>query len=274
MTVLDERLLTENKVLRRNGDGDAMDLVVDTAHPFYFDHPLDHVPGLLLLEAAVQAAQARAAGPCFVSRIDAAFIKFALLSAPVRVTCRAAQSDSAQAFGVELFQDGRRRARVAVRLCACGGATFPHRHAAAAETRRPCDGAMINKRNPQNRLITTPESTAGGLTTMLLPPQPSCLMSDSRAAVHPLYLLEGFMQLERYRNNSTDNPARIRDILAGVSLHLAAPVLDRNQAIEIRGEADTGKPGARHTSRSARLFSNGRLIADCELRTAIARSPC
>lgn len=36
-------------------------LVLDTHHPVFFDHPLDHVPGMLLFIAAQQAAQ-RAAG--------------------------------------------------------------------------------------------------------------------------------------------------------------------------------------------------------------------
>jgi hypothetical protein len=35
-------------------------LRVDTAHPVFFDHPLDHIPGMLLLEAARQAALAHA----------------------------------------------------------------------------------------------------------------------------------------------------------------------------------------------------------------------
>jgi hypothetical protein len=33
-------------------------LRVDTAHPVFFDHPLDHVPGMLLLEAARQTVRA------------------------------------------------------------------------------------------------------------------------------------------------------------------------------------------------------------------------
>lgn len=32
-------------------------LRVDTGHPLFFDHPVDHAPGMLLLEAALQAAQ-------------------------------------------------------------------------------------------------------------------------------------------------------------------------------------------------------------------------
>ncbi|EGX54788.1 A-factor biosynthesis enzyme, partial [Streptomyces zinciresistens K42] len=34
-------------------------LRVDTSHAVFFDHPLDHVPGMLLLEAACQAVRAR-----------------------------------------------------------------------------------------------------------------------------------------------------------------------------------------------------------------------
>nr|WP_237330057.1 ScbA/BarX family gamma-butyrolactone biosynthesis protein [Streptomyces sp. BA2] len=44
-------------VLSPSGDPDRWQLRVDNRHPILFDHPLDHVPGMLLLEAARQAAQ-------------------------------------------------------------------------------------------------------------------------------------------------------------------------------------------------------------------------
>ncbi|MFJ5230575.1 ScbA/BarX family gamma-butyrolactone biosynthesis protein [Kitasatospora sp. NPDC088391] len=40
------------------GDRDRWQLRVDTGHPIFFDHPVDHVPGMVLLEAARQAAYA------------------------------------------------------------------------------------------------------------------------------------------------------------------------------------------------------------------------
>jgi hypothetical protein len=44
---------------RERGDGGYhADLVVDTDHPVFFDHPLDHVPGTLLVEAHRQVAAA------------------------------------------------------------------------------------------------------------------------------------------------------------------------------------------------------------------------
>ncbi|WP_280409454.1 AfsA-related hotdog domain-containing protein [Nocardia brasiliensis] len=43
---------------RATAGGMSFRLAFDPAHPFFFDHPMDHVPGMLLLEAARQAALA------------------------------------------------------------------------------------------------------------------------------------------------------------------------------------------------------------------------
>lgn len=59
-------------------------LSVDTAHPVFFDHPLDHIPGMLLLEAARQAARAHTGpdGPAPTS-FHGTFHQFAELDRPV-----------------------------------------------------------------------------------------------------------------------------------------------------------------------------------------------
>jgi hypothetical protein len=50
-----------------NAGGFVATLIVNEAHPYFFDHPCDHVPGMLLLEACAQlalaAARATQAGP-------------------------------------------------------------------------------------------------------------------------------------------------------------------------------------------------------------------
>ncbi|GHE12702.1 ScbA/BarX family gamma-butyrolactone biosynthesis protein [Streptomyces alanosinicus] len=58
-------------------------LRVDLGHPILFDHPVDHVPGMLLLEAARQAAHV-ATMPCPMLPVamDAAFTRFVELDAP------------------------------------------------------------------------------------------------------------------------------------------------------------------------------------------------
>lgn len=54
-----DRALSADVVLAQADHPDRWQLRVDTAHAVFFDHPLDHVPGMLLLEAARQAVRAR-----------------------------------------------------------------------------------------------------------------------------------------------------------------------------------------------------------------------
>lgn len=47
--------------VRRVGDDEFLaQIIVDTTHPFFFEHEVDHAPALLLVEAARQAAVAAA----------------------------------------------------------------------------------------------------------------------------------------------------------------------------------------------------------------------
>lgn len=59
-------------------------LRVDTGHPTFFDHPSDHVPGMLLFEAARQAALLASPGAHVVS-LAADFASYLELDAPVDV---------------------------------------------------------------------------------------------------------------------------------------------------------------------------------------------
>ncbi|MFI2778810.1 ScbA/BarX family gamma-butyrolactone biosynthesis protein [Streptomyces sp. ALB3] len=59
------------------------ELRVDTAHPTYFDHPVDHVPGMVLLEAARQAAHASTGMPdALVLGLRSEFTRYAEFDAP------------------------------------------------------------------------------------------------------------------------------------------------------------------------------------------------
>jgi 2-oxo-3-(phosphooxy)propyl 3-oxoalkanoate synthase len=65
-------------------------LTIDQIHPYFFDHPCDHVPGMLLLEGCAQLAQsvvgrvlAAAAQRVTVSAYDMDFYQFVECDAPV-----------------------------------------------------------------------------------------------------------------------------------------------------------------------------------------------
>lgn len=78
------RALPADVLLSPDTRPDRWRLRVDTAHPVFFDHPLDHIPGMLLLEAARQAARAHGgeSGSALAS-FHAAFHQYAELDRPV-----------------------------------------------------------------------------------------------------------------------------------------------------------------------------------------------
>ncbi|MEU7558672.1 ScbA/BarX family gamma-butyrolactone biosynthesis protein [Streptomyces eurythermus] len=74
----------------RAADG-RWQLRVNTLHPIIFDHPNDHAPGMLLLEAARQAAQHHLGPePVLATGLDAAFHRYAELDAPAWVAAETA----------------------------------------------------------------------------------------------------------------------------------------------------------------------------------------
>ncbi|MEU2423116.1 ScbA/BarX family gamma-butyrolactone biosynthesis protein [Streptomyces sp. NPDC007851] len=72
------------------------ELRVDTDHPVLFDHPVDHAPGMLLLEAARQAARAATRQPrALLLGLDAAFTRYAELDTPCWIQARVDGPDAA-----------------------------------------------------------------------------------------------------------------------------------------------------------------------------------
>ncbi|MFJ9977424.1 ScbA/BarX family gamma-butyrolactone biosynthesis protein [Streptomyces cyaneofuscatus] len=61
-------------------------LRIDSSHPIFFDHPVDHIPGMVLLEASRQAAYAATGCPDkLVTGISGTFTRYAELDAPCRI---------------------------------------------------------------------------------------------------------------------------------------------------------------------------------------------
>ncbi|MFG2332086.1 ScbA/BarX family gamma-butyrolactone biosynthesis protein [Streptomyces sp. NPDC048604] len=65
--------------------GDRWRLRVNTAHPVLFDHPGDHIPGMVLLEAARQAVRSRAPRGLELMPVamDSAYHRYAEFGSPV-----------------------------------------------------------------------------------------------------------------------------------------------------------------------------------------------
>ncbi|GAA1695902.1 ScbA/BarX family gamma-butyrolactone biosynthesis protein [Kribbella yunnanensis] len=77
---------TRNVVLTPIDQPLSWQLRVDTTHCVLFDHPHDHVPGMVLLEAAAQAAQATTPTPVATTRFDTKFLRYVEFDQPCFVT--------------------------------------------------------------------------------------------------------------------------------------------------------------------------------------------
>ncbi|MEV0323437.1 ScbA/BarX family gamma-butyrolactone biosynthesis protein [Streptomyces sp. NPDC050658] len=113
-------------VLSPTGRPHCWQLRVDTTHRVLFDHPHDHVPGMVLLEAASQAAQAEAAPePVVLVALDTSFERYVEFDKPVLITAE------------PLPYDDRGDRRVEVQAHQAGQLVF----AGSVTTRRRSHGA-------------------------------------------------------------------------------------------------------------------------------------
>ncbi|MER6217093.1 ScbA/BarX family gamma-butyrolactone biosynthesis protein [Streptomyces sp. NPDC001674] len=88
------RLSPTDVVLSPIGEANRWQLRVDTTHPVLFDHPLDHVPGMLLVEAARQAAAAALGRSSFLPLgITSEFKRYVELDAPCIIESERIQQD-------------------------------------------------------------------------------------------------------------------------------------------------------------------------------------
>ncbi|RKE19903.1 ScbA/BarX family gamma-butyrolactone biosynthesis protein [Streptomyces sp. TLI_171] len=90
------------------GDGNRWQLRVDTEHPIFFDHPVDHVPGMVLLEAARQAAYA-ATGltDAVLTAAASTFTKYVELDSPCWIEARTGTAgEGGRSVSVRGVQDG------------------------------------------------------------------------------------------------------------------------------------------------------------------------
>ncbi|MET9956975.1 ScbA/BarX family gamma-butyrolactone biosynthesis protein [Streptomyces sp. NPDC006339] len=99
------RIRDHDVVLSPSGEIGRWRLRVNTAHPVLFDHPVDHVPGMVLLESVRQASHALnpSRGPALPLSMDVRFHRYVEFDAPCRIEAEALPGESAP---------GRHRLRV------------------------------------------------------------------------------------------------------------------------------------------------------------------
>lgn len=181
-------------------------LDVDPTDPFYFDHPLDHVPGILLfigLLDRVQAARRQPAaglpgtngGAGDAGQLVAAFTfgRFCELDAPIG-TC-VEPDEGARAWTAEAIQSG---------AAVCTGTVCyetPRREAgpfepAPAPPAQPAPGPLVHRARPENVLVGVPDRSETTTRVALLnPPEGQLLRRRSHWHRTAEEMVEGARQL-------------------------------------------------------------------------------
>ncbi|OMH29124.1 AfsA-related hotdog domain-containing protein [Motiliproteus sp. MSK22-1] len=240
-------------------------LKIDKDHTFFFDHEHDHVPGLMLLEASHQYAERMLedATESYVAVMEASFFKFCLFNAPVMLSGKRLPSEEGDKFEIIVTQNGKQRAIVEFLF---KKVSRPILRIEGDKSLQPCAAARVNKLRSENVMISTPVKCASGkMMCSSLPVNTANLFSDSREMAHPLYLVEAFMQLQRYINHCSES-GRLRDILMGISFNQQQPI-DRHCMFDIVADELTEDFGTKHFTRGAWLKTGDINFGRCDLHT-------
>jgi 3-hydroxymyristoyl/3-hydroxydecanoyl-(acyl carrier protein) dehydratase len=207
-------------------------LMVNKDHPFFFDHRLDHVPGLLIAEGMCQLSEILANSinnnpALFICGINIDFVRFCTFSKQIVMLAEIDSiNQTSTIIYVKAYQNDQIRDVAVIKLCSTNleYTHYNNIHDDEAVTNMPCPKHLINKTNINNVMINTPEERGQAYYSKILKPSKNNLLSDHvTGKYHPLYILEAFMQTQRYMNSIKHvehENIRMRDILSSVDIAL------------------------------------------------------
>ncbi|MFV0386829.1 AfsA-related hotdog domain-containing protein [Paracoccus sp. (in: a-proteobacteria)] len=280
------RLTPVNQTVRTgpaSGDKAHMsgEVIVDQDHPFFYDHPLDHVPGLLLIEAAMQAGQLWAekyAPTAHLTSLSVRFRRYCLHGRPVHWALSYRDGSGRDRLQLRLAQGDIARAEIDLALTpgTLANDSNPTTPLPAPDMPLvPAEAARLGKHDPANIMISAPQPGPTDSLSWLLPAREGNMLAECAddRYWHPLYLLEAWMQMLRHANSDPDAPAtaRMRDILAGLDLRLFAPV-PRDAPIALT-VANRTIVEDRFMTRSGTIGAGNRLFARVRMLSAQAGRP-
>ena len=211
-------------------------LRVDESDPYFFDHPLDHVPGILMAEGIVQLACLDAPGH-WVRWLSLKFRRFCEKTAAVEIVLPASAEQLAQVEGVcegQVLQQGQAVGSFEVAL----GRPQLLRRGRAPAVVPVAQRELLHKRHAANVLVGPLAHGAQGPCVALVPPPPEHRFARGAELFHaPLYLLETARQAVMLGAHVTLGiPLGLPMNLLGVTLSLRAPA-PRSAALRYRLEA-------------------------------------
>lgn len=192
-------------------------LRVDERHIFFFDHPLDHVSGIHLIEAMLQTVGAdyrrshheKSDHEILFPEINVEFIRMCHKSDRVRIEAAALPfkdlDEATELYSVTIQSERHVHCRGSIKVGQFDARATPLA-ANALVFGRPCSSEAVNKRNPDNVLISDVAPDISPFAFHVRPLVNHPYFSDPEGSFTPtIYLLEAFRQTQRYLDNHCGN---------------------------------------------------------------------
>jgi len=180
VSVLSDRSDRSDRAPDGRGEQRTALLLVDQTHPFFFDHPLDHVPATLLTAGLLELAgpPGDPTGGRVLLRLRVPTM--AEFGAPVSLSAELPRSSPGRHWSVRVAQVGNLVAEGELRFdpdldpepAAAGGARSP-----AGLRPEPVQAELVHRRRPENVLLGAPRTRGEWLVAPLLPPPPGHYLS-------------------------------------------------------------------------------------------------
>lgn len=232
-SALPSGLTVLSKINRTSQNTFNAQLIVDESHPYFFDHPLDHIPGILMMQGVLElfdhAATACFGGDLFISSLDIQFKKICEKSMPVviELTLPETATDEPLDCVCDVFQNNKLSAHLAIQA----RRVTPQHMMSERDVKKQVipygNPAMLHKRKAENVLVSDYILTEGEcLFDLVTPPPGHVLRCDSRNIYSMLYILEvtrqcGMIILHSVSNIPLDTPM----ILLSLTINLDRPAL-------------------------------------------------
>lgn len=184
-------------------------LIVPEEHPYFFDHPLDHIPGILLLEGILQLCFIAAPGwldllkdqGMYIKNVEISFHHWCEKDRPIMVelTRKNVESSLQSRFAAQgrIMQNGNNICTVDLEGTVAAAGNVPLSSIFPPESHLPCpELKLLHKRHKENVLVSRlkPDGT-DGYSCDLIKPAVNHIFSNRKSSFYSiLYLLEAIRQ--------------------------------------------------------------------------------
>jgi hypothetical protein len=256
------------------------DVLVDEREPFFFDHELDHVPGMLLTEACLRAVErcARLHGvsganePLHFTSIKMSFGCFCEKTSPAQIRVRSIDP-SGGSWSVQALQDGAQLATGHVEVRSLSSAQQSPFRGPPAPVLRRAERQLVHKLVESNVLISpvSVEADAALHVGVISPGLRQPWSGASEQSRSPVELIEAGRQFGTLAMHAANGlPFSSQFVLQHFTLTLSRPIHPAEH-VQLRG---TPRPPRRHEVHGTEhVLASGDVIGQLDFSALLLPGP-